>query len=233
MRSMTSSPLKRDGSTARAGGAARGSPYPVAINRLIDEFAALPGIGRRSAERLAFYVLKSEPGVAAGLARAIEAAKRDVRHCSICSNLTDADPCPICQDAKRDRGCVLVVEQPKDLIALEQTGLHKGVYHVLLGHLSPLDGLGPEALTVFRLLERVREAGSNSGGVPVNEIVLGLNPTVEGDGTGLYLSEEIKRIGGGRVKLSRLARGLPSGGQLEYANKAVLADAIQGRQAVE
>lgn len=213
--------------------AAKASPYPAAINRLIDEFAALPGIGRRSAERLAFYILKSEPSVAHGLSQALAAAKRDVRHCSICSNLTDADPCPICQDAKRDRGCVLVVEQPKDLIALEQTGLHKGVYHVLLGHLSPLDGLGPEALTIARLLDRVRNPALNSGGVPVGEIVLGLNPTVEGDGTGLYVSDEVKRISGGTVRLSRLARGLPSGAQLEYANKAVLADAIQGRQMLE
>ncbi len=209
------------------------NPYPASVNRLIDALAALPGIGRRSAERLAFYLLKSEASVAQSLASAIERAKSSVRHCSICFNLTDDEPCPICRDERRDRGCVLVVEQPKDLIALELTGMYKGVYHVLMGHLSPLDGVGPDALTIARLMERVKDAATNSGSVAIREIVLGLNPTIEGDGTGLYLSDEVRRMSGGKVKMSRLARGLPSGGQLEYANKAVLADAIQGRQVVE
>jgi recombination protein RecR len=222
---------QRDPDPATNGG--RASPYPASVNRLIDGLAALPGIGRRSAERLAFYLLKSEASVAQDLARAIQAAKSSVRHCSICFNLTDDDPCPICRDERRDRGCVLVVEQPKDLIALELTGMYKGVYHVLMGHLSPLDGVGPDALTIPRLMQRVKDPSTHSGNVPVREIVLGLNPTVEGDGTGLYLADEIRRVGAGAVKLSRLARGLPSGGQLEYANKAVLADAIQGRQVVE
>src|SRR3954468_15565453 len=119
------------------------SAYPGPVGRLIDEFARLPGIGRRSAERLAFHILKTEPEAALALARAVRDVKEQVRHCSVCFNLTDADPCPICSDPRRDRSLVLIVEQPKDLIALEQTGMFRGLYHVLMGHISPLDGVGP------------------------------------------------------------------------------------------
>jgi recombination protein RecR len=208
------------------------SVYPAVVERLIAEFAGLPGIGRRSAERLAFYILKSEAPVALALAQAVRDVKEQVRHCSVCFNLTDAaaGECSICTDPKRDHAVVLVVEQPKDLIALEQTGMFRGVYHVLMGHLSPLEGIGPQDLTASDLLNRIEHAESNPGGVAIKEVVLGLNPTVEGDGTALYLAEEVRRRG---VKVTRLARGLPSGGQLEYANKAVLADAIQGRQSME
>lgn len=205
------------------------SAYPESVRRLIDQFTRLPGIGRRSAERLAFHVLKSDAGEALGLARAIEDVKAKVRHCSVCFNIADTDPCAICADGRRERGTVLVVEQPKDLIALEQTGMFRGVYHVLMGRLSPLDGIGPDDLTIGALLARVTDPAKNAGGVRVEEVVLGLNPTMEGDGTGLYLAEQLK----GKVKVSRLARGLPTGWQLEYANKAVLADAIQGRREVE
>jgi recombination protein RecR len=210
-------------------GSARGraSPYPEPVDRLIGEFAALPGIGRRSAERLAFHVLKSDEPRAMALARAITDVKRAVRHCSVCSNLTDADPCPICSDGARDRSRVLVVEQPKDLIALEQTGMYAGLYHVLMGRLSPLEGVGPGELTVAELFARLEEPGRNPGGVRVEEVILGLNPTLEGDGTGLFLAEEARRRG---VGVSRLARGLPTGSQLEYVSKAVLADAIEGRR---
>lgn len=206
------------------------SPYPRAVNELIEEFARLPGIGRRTAERLAFHILKSAPDDALKLSRAIADVKQTVRHCSICYNLTDADPCPICADPRRDLGLILVVEQPKDLIALEQTGLHRGVYHVLMGHISPLDDIGPEDLTVSDLLRRVDDPSSNSGGERVREVVFGLNPTLEGDGTALLLADELRSRG---VSVSRLARGLPSGSQLEYVNKAVLADALQGRQRME
>ena len=216
------------GRTEPAGDGGRGA-YPESVRRLIERFTRLPGIGGRSAERLAFHVLKSEPEEALALARAIEDVKTRVRHCSICFNIADADPCAICADARRERGTVLVVEQPKDLIALEQTGMYRGVYHVLMGRLSPLDGVGPADLTVDRLLARIEDPGKNAGGVRVEEVVLGLNPTVEGDGTGLYLAERLK----GKVRVSRLARGLPTGSQLEYANKAVLADAIEGRREVE
>ncbi len=208
----------------------RRQAFPATIESLITEFAKLPGVGRRSAERLAFHVLKSDAAAAMTLARAIQDVKERIRHCSVCSNLTDHDPCAICADEARDRSTILVVEQPKDLIALEQTGMYKGLYHVLMGRLSPLDGIGPGDLTVAELLARIDEPRQNPGGAKVAEVVLGLNPNVEGDGTALYLSEQLKSRG---VRITRLARGLPSGGQLEFANKAVLADAIQGRQRVE
>jgi recombination protein RecR len=210
--------------------AGRRNAYPAPVERLIAEFARLPGVGRRTAERLAFHILKADRPTALALAKAIEDVKDRVRHCSVCYNLTDAEPCLVCSDPQRDRSLILAVEQPKDVIALEQTGMFRGVYHVLMGHLSPLDGIGPEHLTIADLLRRIDLPGANPGGVQVREVVLGLNPTLEGDGTALYLAEHLRTRA---VKISRLARGLPTGGQLEYANKAVLADAIQGRQAME
>lgn len=210
------------------------SAYPESVDRLIDEFARLPGIGRRTAERLAFFVLKSPEAEAMRLAKAVSDVKTQVRHCRVCFNLTERELCGVCADDRRDRSLVLVVEQPRDLITLEQTRMHKGVYHVLLGHLNALEGVGPADLTIEELLRRVDDPGANAptveGGVKVAEVILGLNPTVEGDGTALYLAEELRARG---VKVSRLARGLPSGGQLEYASKAVLADAILGRQSMD
>lgn len=217
-------------------GRRRGAPvrtetaYPPAVDALIAGLTALPGIGRRSAERLAFHLLKASEPEALALAKAIADVKRTVRHCSVCLNLTEADPCPVCDDPRRDRSRVLVVEQPKDLIALEQTGMYRGLYHVLMGRLSPLDGVGPEELTVAELLSRVREPARNPGGAAVEEVILGLNPTMEGDGTALYLADELGKLG---VRVTRLARGLPTGSSLEYASKAVLADAISGRRSME
>ncbi|MBL4592122.1 MAG: recombination protein RecR [Phycisphaerales bacterium] len=199
------------------------------MRALIEELNKMPGIGARSAERLAFYILKSEQSQALRLAEAIVAVKQSLRHCDSCYNLSDTDQCAICANPKRDHSRVLVVEQPKDLIALELTGMYKGLYHVLMGRLSPLDGIGPGDLTIIQLLARV-DAAPGSDHPRVEEVILGLNPTVEGDGTALYLADELR---GRRVLVSRLARGLPTGGMLEYANKAVLADAIQGRQSVE
>ncbi len=220
--------------------AGRSTAYPKAVDRLIAEFARLPGIGRRTAERLAFHVLKTDEPTALALSQAITDVKKTVRHCTNCFNLSDGPLCGVCADASRDRSLVLVVEQPKDLIALEQTAMYKGLYHVLMGHISPLEGVTAEDLTLGRLMERLRDPSTNPGGIPVREVILGLNPTLEGDGTALYLGEQIGAVtGGGRqsgqstIKVSRLARGLPSGSQLEYANKAVLADAIHGRQKVE
>lgn len=208
-----------------------GSAYPGAVRELIEQFSRLPGIGTRSAERLAFHVLKSDMDSAMALSSAIVAVKQTVGHCRVCFNLCDGEVCPICDDPGRDRARVLVVEQPKDLIALEQTGMYRGLYHVLMGRLSPLDGIGPGDLTVEQLMDRVRGSGKSvegrsTVGEGIVEVVLGLNPTVEGDGTALYLAGELERAG---VTVSRLARGLPTGGSLEYANKAVLADAILGR----
>jgi recombination protein RecR len=207
-----------------------GAAYPRAVDRLISEFAALPGIGRRSAERLAFHVLKSSEESALGLAQALIDVKKSVRHCANCFHLSDGDLCPVCADPSRDHRTVLVVEQPRDLLALEATGMFKGLYHVLMGRLSPLEGIGPAELTVDRLLDRAKNPATNPGGVPVAEVILGLNPTLEGDGTALYLTDALRATG---VRVSRLARGLPSGGQLEHASKAVLADAIHERRAVE
>ena len=204
--------------------------YPESVSNLIDEFARLPGIGRRSAERLAFFVLKSSSDEALGLARSIARVKESVRHCSVCWNLADVDPCPICSDPKRDASVVLVVEQPRDLISLEQTGMHAGVYHVLLGRLDPLDGVGPDGLTVDDLIARLRDPARNARAVPVREIVLGLNPDMEGDTTSLHVAEEARRLG---IATTRLARGLPSGSQIEYASRAVLADAITERRPID
>ena len=205
------------------------SAYPDSVDRLIEEFASLPGIGRRSAERLAFHVLKASKEEAMGLARAIDEVKSNVGHCRICWNLTDTDPCQLCSDTRREHSRVLVVEQPRDLIALEQTGMYRGGYHVLLGRLDPLAGGGEETITLDGLLHRVRESSTNANEEPVEEVILGLNPDMEGDSTALLVAERLEEAG---VRVTRLARGLPSGSQIEFANPAVLADAIHGRSSV-
>lgn len=226
--------------------------YPEPVERLIAEFAKLPGIGRRTAERLALHMLKSKAPDALLLARAVEDVKTQVRHCPVCFNLADGERCGICLAPERERSVVLVVEQPRDLISLEQTGSYKGLYHVLLGRLSPLDGVGPADLTIDELLGRLTDPAHNPGGVAIREVVLGLNPTVEGDGTGLYLTQQIRLLarrsdggessgnggmgggmGGGAIRVTRLARGLASGSTLELSNRAVLADAIVGRSVVD
>jgi recombination protein RecR len=203
------------------------SEHSEPVSRLIDELTRLPGIGRRSAERIAFHVLKTPAEEALRLSRAIADVKDRVRHCSICSNLSEVDPCRICADPGRDASTVLVVEQPKDLLSLEQTGSYRGVYHVLLGRLDPLAGIGPEQVTVQQLLHRVAEPAANCRAARIGEVILGLNPDMEGDTTALHLAEELGRRG---VKVTRLARGLPAGSQLEYASRAVLVDALLGRQ---
>ena len=207
----------------------RSLSYPAPVERLLAELTRLPGIGRRSAERLAFHVLRGDKQAAEKLARAITDVKSAIGHCSICSNLTEHDPCPICESEKRDRSKVLVVEQPRDLIAIEQTAMYQGLYHVLLGRISPLDGIGPEHITARDLLERIDNPERNAGGVPIQEVILGMNPTVEGDGTALYLTSQLEARS---VRITRLARGLPSGWSMELASKAILADAIEGRQQV-
>jgi recombination protein RecR len=208
----------------------KSSANPEPVERLIDEFCKLPGIGRRSAERMAFHILKARPDEAALLSRAIQDVKNNVKYCEICYNLTDVNPCRICANPQRDASLVLVVEQPKDLISLEQTGMYSGVYHVLTGRIEPLAGVEPHHLTIQALLDRVDHPAKNARGAAVREIILGTNPNLEGDSTALYLSDQFSKRG---IKVTRLARGLPTGSQLEYASKAVLADAIQGRQAVE
>ena len=196
--------------------------YTQSIQNLMNQLARLPGIGMRSAERIAFHLLKQKPDEAMELADAIRDVKTRIRHCSNCYNLTEQDPCTICSDSSRDQGLVCVVEQPKDLLALESAGLYKGVYHVLLGRVSPLEGVEPDDLTIEQLMARLASGA-------VREVIMGTNPTIDGDGTALYIQSVI----GGRfpnVQISRLARGLPAGSSIEYANKNILADAISGRQ---
>jgi recombination protein RecR len=208
--------------------------YTESLRRLMQMLARLPGVGSRSAERMAFHLLKNSREDALALADAIRAVKDQVRHCSICFNLTEADPCSICTDAARDHGLICVVEQPKDLLQLESTGIYKGVYHVLLGRIAPLENIHPADLTIPQLLDRVKDGGKGTGiagHVPVREIILATNPTMEGDGTGLYIQQEIAAIAP-QVSVTRLARGLPAGAQIEYSNKAILADAINGRTKV-
>ena len=189
----------------------------------------LPGIGRRSAERIAFHILKSDAESARGLSAAIDDVKQKVQHCAICFNLTEVDPCRICTAPARDASVVLVVEQPRDVIRLEQSGLFRGVYHVLTGQIDPLGGVEPEDLTIRVLLDRIDDPSRNARATPIREVILGLNPTLEGDSTVLYLAEALAKRD---VRTTQLARGLPSGSALEFANPAVLADAIEGRRDV-
>jgi len=196
--------------------------YTQAIQNLMNQFARLPGIGMRSAERIAFHLLKENPEEAFALADAIRDVKTRIKHCSICYNLTEADPCDICNDQSRDQGLVCIVEQPKDLLALEGAGLYKGVYHVLLGAIRPLDDIDAGDLTIDPLMERI------AGGT-IRELIMGTNPTVEGDGTALHIQNEVAARFP-EVAVTRLARGLPAGSNIEYANRNILADAIAGRQ---
>jgi len=195
-------------------------PVSESLVRLQSELQKLPGIGPRSAERIAFHLLKLPTDEAMRLADAIHEVKTRVHPCSVCFNLTEADPCGVCTDPQRDRCQIVVVEQPKDLLLLESTGAVRGVYHVLMGHLAPLEGVGPEHLTLAALLERVRGGG-------VKEVVLATNPTMEGDTTAMYIQSQLSGLD---VVVSRLARGLPTGSQMEYATKAMLSDALQGRR---
>lgn len=196
------------------------NPYGPAVTRLIDQFENLPGIGRKSAERLAHHILMCHGPEALALADAIREVKTTVRACSSCYNLTEKDVCDICADPRRDQQVVCVVEQPRDLIVLENSGVFGGVYHILQGRISPLEGVGPEQLTIDALMRRIRRNG-------VREVVMATNPTLEGDGTALYISN---LLAGETVKITRLARGIPSGSVLEFANKEMLADALRGRQ---
>jgi len=196
--------------------------YTQSIQNLMDQLASLPGIGARSAERIAFHLLKQSKDDALKLADAIRDVKTRIRHCSICYNLTEADPCAICSSPVRDQTIVCVVEQPKDLLALESTGLYRGVYHVLLGRIAPLDEVGPEDVTVEPLMKRL-ESGA------IREVIMGTNPNLEGDGTALHIQNQIAARFPD-VQVTRLARGLPAGSNIEYANRNILADAISGRQ---
>jgi recombination protein RecR len=198
------------------------SNYSQSIQTLMAELGKLPGIGPRSAERIAFHLLKQKPAEALRLAEAIREVKTRIKHCAICYNLTEQDPCPICADPARDQGVVCIVEQPKDLLALESTGLYHGVYHVLLGRIAPLEEMHPQDITIEPLMKRL-------AGGQIRELIMGTNPTVDGDGTAMHIQSLVQE----RfpvISITRLARGLPVGSSIEYANKSILADAISGRQ---
>jgi recombination protein RecR len=190
------------------------------LTKLVEEFAKLPGIGRKSAERLAYHVLRIHKTEALALVDAIRNVKENVHYCKVCYNLAEAEECTICTDPRRDQSLLCVVEQPRDLIALEQPGTYRGLYHVLLGRLAPLEGVGPEQLTLDPLIDRIRTG-------QFREVIMGTNPTLEGDGTALYISN---LLGDYPVEITRLARGITTGSVLEFANKEILADALAGRQ---
>jgi recombination protein RecR len=198
------------------------SGYTQSIQSLMTELSRLPGIGMRSAERIAFHLLKQKPEDALKLADAIRDVKTRIRHCGTCYNLTEQDPCDICAGPTRDQSVVCVVEQPKDLLALESTGLYSGVYHVLLGRIAPLEESHPQDLTIDGLVTRLSSD-------KIREVIMGTNPTVDGDGTALYIQNLITEKFP-TIQVTRLARGLPAGSSIEYANKNILADAISGRQ---
>lgn len=193
---------------------------PSTLTRLVDQLASLPGIGKRSAERIAFYLLKQPDSKAIELAKAIREFKRALLVCSQCGHISEQDPCPICNDPQRDTSTILVVEQPRDIASLELTGAYRGLYHVLMGRIALLEGIGPGQLNVDQLVRRV-ETGK------IKEVVLGMNANLEGDGTALYLADRLAALG---IKVSRLARGLPTGSNLDTVSKAVLSEAIQGRR---
>lgn len=190
------------------------------VVRVIDEFAKLPGIGRKSAERLAYHVLRVSASEALALADAIRDVKQNVRYCKNCFHLAEQDECDICRDPRRNQSQICVVEQPRDVLQLETSGAYSGLYHVLLGRISPLDGIGPDQLTIDSLVDRVKHG-------TVREIILATNPTVEGDGTALHISNRLAEY---PVEITQLARGITTGSVLEFANKEILADALSGRR---
>jgi len=197
--------------------------YTETLNKLIEELSKLPGVGPKTAERLAFYILKAEQTEAMALAEAIKDVKTKIKRCQICYNYSEQPTCSICSDPRRDKNLICIVEQPKDVIALEKTGTCKWVYHVLGGRIAPLEGIEPEHLTIDKLVERIRTGN-------IQEVIMATNPNLAGDGTALYISSLIKSTG---VKITRLARGLPTGTTIEYASGKMLTDAIIGRQELD
>ena len=198
----------------------------ASVTALIEELAKLPGIGPKTAQRLTFYILRSPADQARRLAEAITQVKESIIQCSTCYNLTETDPCPVCANSQRDRHIICVVEEPLDVLALEKTGVFKGLYHVLHGALSPIEGIGPRDLRIDELVARTR-ARAESDDEPVREVILATNPNYEGDYTAAYIAPLIARPD---LKVTRLARGLPIGGDLEYADEGTLSRALEGRR---
>lgn len=196
--------------------------YAPPVAKLIDEFEKLPGIGHKTAQRLALYVLSLSSEKAGALASAITEAKEKIGYCSVCSNLTDIDPCSICRNQMRDASVVCVVEDPRDVIAIEKTREYKGLYHVLQGVISPMDGIGPEDIRIKELLVRIKDN-------VIKEVIIATNPDIEGEATAMYISKLLKPLG---IKTTRIAHGVPIGGDLEYADEVTLAKAIEGRREI-
>jgi recombination protein RecR len=194
---------------------------PTAVERLIEELGRLPGVGPRTAERLAFHILKTDPSRATTLGAAIDGLHAGVHSCRTCFNFAEGDECEVCASPSRQHNIVAVVEEPFDVVAIEKTGQYQGLYHVLGGVISPMDGVGPERLEIDSLLQRIREQG-------IEEVILATNPSLEGESTAMYIRSALDEHS---VKLTRLARGLPVGGDLEYADQITLGRALQGRQA--
>ncbi|WP_322800913.1 recombination mediator RecR [Thermoflexus sp.] len=194
------------------------TPPPIA--RLIEALVKLPGIGPKTASRLAFYLLRAPDEEVMALAEALRELKQQTRPCEVCFNITDESPCAICRDERRDHGVICVVEEPLDVLAIERTGEYRGVYHVLHGVISPMDGIGPEHLRIRELVERVQREAPR-------EVILATNPSLEGENTAVYIHRLLAPLG---MRITRLARGLPVGGDLEYADEITLVRALQGRQ---
>ena len=200
-------------------------PLAQPVSNLIDAFSRLPGIGPKSASRLAYFLLRADSEIGLNLAAALTELKEKTVFCSVCHNIADRQPCAICDSPQRDASIICVVEEPLDVQAIERTGAFRGVYHVLHGAISPVEGIGPDDLKIRELLKRV-QASEKEGAVSVQELLLATNPNLEGEATAMYISRLFKPLG---VKVTRLARGLPTGGDLEYADESTLSNALAGR----
>lgn len=196
--------------------------YSGPISRLIEEFSKLPGVGRKTAQRLAFHVINMNMNDVEALSKAIVEAKKEIKYCSICYNITDKDPCSMCSNKNRDSGVICVVEDPRDVAAMEKTKEFHGQYHVLNGVISPMDGIGPDMIRVKELIQRL-------GNQEVREVIMATNPTIEGEATAMYIARLLKPMG---IKVTRIAHGLPVGGDLEYADEVTITKALEGRREI-
>ncbi|MGI6698559.1 MAG: recombination protein RecR [Clostridiales bacterium] len=194
--------------------------FAAPVAKLIEELSKLPGVGQKTAQRLAFHILDAPPQQAENLARSIVFARRNIKHCSVCCNMTDTDPCRICGNERRDKSVICVMENPRDVVAMEKTREYKGLYHVLHGAISPMEDIGPEDIRIKELLLRLQDD-------TVKEVILATNPTIEGEATAMYISRIIKPLG---IKTTRIAHGIPVGGDLEYADEVTLVKAMEGRR---
>ena len=196
--------------------------YTGPITRLIEEFSKLPGVGRKTAQRLAFHIINMNTNDVEALSKAIIEAKREIKYCSVCCNITDTDPCRMCSNKNRDSSVICVVEDPRDVAAMERTREFKGQYHVLNGVISPMDGIGPDMIKIKELIQRL-------GTQDVREIIMATNPTIEGEATAMYIARLLKPMG---IKVTRIAHGLPVGGDLEYADEVTISKALEGRREI-